>query len=129
MAEIFTFLEATIKAVGSTGTDTTETAMTYCEGVSVQLSREQVQRRDSGGALKDVVTQSKSAQMNIDKLYGTAHSFFDGNDVKLYLLEGLAGSEVWTLSNAWMESETWNGQVSGVMTYKVTLNGDNFSKA
>jgi len=128
MAEVYSFEEATLKRVGTASGDTTETTLAYAEGISVSRSRELVPRTDSQGVVKERVVRATSAQMSINKLYGTADHLFDGNDIKLYLI-GVTGSEVWTFAGAYRSNEAWATSADGLVTYDAEIDGRDFTKA
>ena len=126
MPEVYSFLEATIKRVGSTVGGTTETDIdTFAEGVTVSVSRELTERKDKTGRVWDRMPTSTRAEMNIKKLYSDDPFLLDGNNIKLYLNTGL-GSVTWQMGTCWYESKTMGGDAEGPMTYECNIVGNSW---
>lgn len=129
MAEVYSFPECTLKRVGSALGDTTETAVAaYAEGVNVTLTRDFGERFDTEGVRQKRIVLKISAQMDIDKLYATDDYFFDGNDIKLYMVNS-TGSQVWTFTDAYWGNKGLTIASEDLVKEKVSFVGNGFTQA
>lgn len=127
MPEVYSFLEATIKRVGSTVGGTTETDIdAYAEGITVSVSRELTERKNTSGVVKDRIPTSTRAEMNIKKFYSDDPFLLDGNNIKLYLDTGV-GSVTWQMGTCWWESKTMGGDAEGgPISYECNIVGNSW---
>jgi hypothetical protein len=127
MAEVYSFLECTLKKVGTASGDTTETAMgAYAEGITVTLTRDLGERFDTEGVRQRRIVLKKQAQMDIAKFFGTDDYLFDGNDIKLYM-QNSTGTQTWTLSKAYWSNKGW--MCTDAVRQNVTIVGNDFTLA
>jgi len=126
MAEVFSALECYIYRVGSKLGDTTEAAIdAFAEGVNVSVSRELVPRVDDQGVIQQRVSFGKTAEMTISKLYSDDPHLFDGNNIKLYMMNSI-GTQTYQLTGAYWSNKGWGASGDDTVSFDVAVVGRDF---